>query len=197
MEAKQPVNVHMRPGTRMKLATLGITLQAPSPDPETGGVSPIPISDKGVLKFLLRYPGTARLSAQECVDKGWLESEEVRRLGYPVKVVVLDEKGKPAKDKKGEVVTEILEAALSDDPRLPPGTPDFPKMTILELREYADDFIDVEGNSAPVHLPQKASKDELVERLEDAVVQRDKALSVKTRAASGKLPTNADPRKAR
>jgi hypothetical protein len=194
---KEPVSVYMPHGSRMRLGGLGVTLQAPAPVKETGMVPPIKIDDKKVLAFLLRYPGTARISAQEVYDKGHLPAHKIQAMGHDVKIPKVDDKGKPVKDEDGKPMTETLPADPQPDTRMPPGSPDLRKMSMSELREVADDFTDASGKKDPIHLPAKATKDEMVECIEDAYIQRHKEIGKLASRSKGSLPTNPDPRKAK
>lgn len=194
---KEPVNVYMPHGSRMRLGGLGVTLQAPSPVRETGLVPPIKVDDKKVIAFLLRYPGTARISAQEVYDKGHLPAHKIQAMGHDVRIPKVDDKGKPVKGDDGKPVVEVLPGELQPDTRLPPGAPDLRKMSIAELRDLADDFVDAEGKKAPIHLPAKAAKDEMVEVIEDAYIERHKAIGKLASRSKTSLPTNPDPRKAK
>lgn len=78
------------------------------------------ITDPKLMLFLLRFPSkAAAINPQECIDKGYLQPEDVARLGYDVKGA-----GPVELDQKIEI---------------PEAIPDFAKMTKQELLDWCDD----------------------------------------------------------
>lgn len=89
------------------------------------------ISDPEVIRFLLRWPSkSVSVDPQQVVDLKILPAEEVAGYGYDIVI---------GKDKAtGKDIMATPDPDVLTNYKAPEGTPDFPKMTLRELREWMD-----------------------------------------------------------
>ena len=97
--------------------------------------------DASLIRFLLRYPQKGLpIDPQEIVDKGIMDAEEVAGFGY--EIIVKDKKGEPVMDeetgKPKLAEPDTVKAASYEVPEGIPTDNDFAKMSIAELRDWAD-----------------------------------------------------------
>ncbi len=124
------------------------------------GAGKNPITNPKLMLFLMRYPmKTAHVDPMECIEKGYLTREEVAEIGIEVQAVNPD--GSPKVNEAGEPVN--VNVPINLDIEIPEHIPDFAKLTIPELKDWADD------ERHPVKYGKKPQKEQLIRACEAAV----------------------------
>jgi hypothetical protein len=124
------------------------------------------ITDPDLIRFLLRYPTKSiPINPQEVADKKILSAEEVAGFGYEIIVGTDKKTGEPI---KAEPDTEAAENFV-----VPEGLPEFPKMTLRELKEWMDD------PEHPVKYEDKWHKEQYVRACERAAKKLAKPTAAK------------------
>jgi len=156
-DKKEPVFVTCPPSmNKYRIPSFGVIF----------GAGENPIRNPNLMKFMLLHPmKSAALDPMECIAKGYLSREEVAELGYAVPAVNAD--GSAKLDEDGKPVN--VNVPLNTDIEIPEHVPDFGKMTVPELKDWADD------DRHPVKYGKKPSKESLVRACQAKVRQMQKA----------------------